>query len=93
MSQSATPLLVMDFQRGVADRYDETDVVARAAEALAAARVAGVPVVFVRVAFRPGHPEVSASNRSFAALRDARGLLEDHSAIHPALTPLPASRS
>jgi nicotinamidase-related amidase len=88
MTEPATALLVMDVQRGIADRYDETDVVERAAEAVAAAREAGVPVIFVRVAFRPGHPEISARNRTFAALRDAGGLLEDESAIHPALAPL-----
>jgi nicotinamidase-related amidase len=85
----STALLVMDVQRGVADRYGDTDVVDRAADAVGAARDAGVPVIFVRVAFRPGHPEVSARNRRFAALRDAGGLLEDDSAIHPALAALP----
>jgi nicotinamidase-related amidase len=85
----STALLVMDVQRGVADRYGDTGVVDRAADAVGAARDAGVPVIFVRVAFRPGHPEVSARNRRFAALRDAGGLLEDDSAIHPALAPLP----
>ena len=89
MTESTTALLVMDVQRGVADRYRETAVVDRAAEAVGAARGAGVPVIFVRVAFRRGHPEVSAGNRAFAALRDAGRLLEDDSAIDPALAPLP----
>jgi nicotinamidase-related amidase len=89
MTESSTALLVMDVQRGIADRYPDTDVVDRAAEAVAAARGAGVPVIFVRVAFRRGHPEVSARNRAFAGLRDAGGLLEDDSAIDPALAPLP----
>lgn len=89
MTESSTALLVMDVQRGIADRYHDSDVVDRAAEAVGAARGAGVPVIFVRVAFRRGHPEVSARNRAFAALRDAGGLLEDDSAIDPALAPLP----
>jgi nicotinamidase-related amidase len=87
MTEPATVLLVMDVQRGIADRYDETDVVDRAAAAVEAARGAGVPVIFVRVAFRPGHPEVSVRNRRFAALREGDALLEDDSAIHPALSP------
>src|SRR4051812_46972716 len=89
MPARATALLVMDFQREIVDRYPGTDVVDRAADAIGAARDAGVPVIFVRVAFRPGHPEVSARNRAFSALRDAGGLLEDDSPIHPALAPLP----
>jgi nicotinamidase-related amidase len=88
MTEQTTALLVMDVQRGIADRYPG-DVVDRAAEAVGAARDAGMPVIFVRVAFRPGHPEVSARNRTFAALHDAGGLLEDDAAIHPTLAPLP----
>jgi nicotinamidase-related amidase len=85
---TATALLVMDFQRGIADRYPGA-VVEQAATAVGAARDAGIPVVFVRVAFRPGHPEISARNRTFAALREAGGLLEDESSVHPALAPRP----
>jgi nicotinamidase-related amidase len=88
LTESSTVLLVMDVQRGVADRHPG-DVVERAAEAVGAARDAGLPVIFVRVAFRPGHPEISPRNRTFAALREAGGLLEDDSPIHPALAPLP----
>jgi nicotinamidase-related amidase len=88
MTDSTAVLLVMDVQRGIADRHPG-DVVERAAEAVAAAREAGVPVIFVRVAFRPGHPEISPRNRTFAAAREAGGLLEDDTTIHPALAPLP----
>jgi nicotinamidase-related amidase len=88
MAESTTVLLVMDVQRGIADRYPG-EVVDRAAEALRAARDAGLPVMFVRVAFRPGHPEVSPRSRTFAALRDAGGMLEEDTTIHPALAPLP----
>jgi nicotinamidase-related amidase len=78
-------LLVMDFQAGVVERLASPDVLARAAEATRAARAAGVPVIFVRVAFRAGHPEVAAGNRAFSALRDAGRMLEYGVAIHPAL--------
>jgi nicotinamidase-related amidase len=89
MTESTTALLVMDVQRGIADRHPG-DVVDRAAEAVRAARDAGMVVIFVRVAFRPGHPEVSRHNRTFAALREAAGaMLEDDTVIHPALAPLP----
>lgn len=63
-------LLVMDFQAGVVARFSGTEVVATARTAVDAARAHGVPVVFVRVGFREGSPEVSARNKSFAAVAD-----------------------
>jgi nicotinamidase-related amidase len=44
-----------------------------AGRAVAAARAAEVPVLFVRVAFRPGYPEAAASNASFSALAEHAG--------------------
>lgn len=89
----ATALLVMDVQQGIVDRYPEAGpVLDRLASALAAARHAGVAVVFVRVAFREGHPEVSPRNRSFAALtREGGRFTEDGpgTVLHPSLAPRP----
>jgi nicotinamidase-related amidase len=64
-------LLVMDYQAEIVTRYDAAACVARTAAALAAARVGGILVVFVRVGFRPGFPEVSPRNRSFSAAKRA----------------------
>lgn len=83
----ADALLVMDVQEGIADRFAQSEVLERAADAVAAARGHGVPVLFVRVAFRDGHPEVSPSNRSFTALRERGGMLEADARIHPAVAP------
>jgi nicotinamidase-related amidase len=78
----------MDVQRSIVERYDQDGVVLRIAQALAAARAAAVPAIFVRVAFRAGHPEISSHNRSFAALRDGGRLLDDEStAIDPRVAP------
>jgi nicotinamidase-related amidase len=83
-----TALLVMDFQRSIVERYDSAAALEAARGAVDAARSAGIPVLFVRVAFRDGFPEVAATNRAFAALRD-RGTsgTEQHeqTRIHPAL--------
>jgi nicotinamidase-related amidase len=81
-----TALLVMDMQNGIVERFGDA-VLEPAARAIAAARGAGVTVVYVRVAFRAGHPEISPRNRTFAALRDAGALGQDEAAtaIHPAL--------
>lgn len=87
-----TALLVMDVQRGIVERFGGDDgLLDRTAEAIAAARAHGVPVIYVRVAFRAGAPEVSPRNRAFAALRDAGGMDEtgEATAIHPAVAPQP----
>jgi nicotinamidase-related amidase len=67
-SMTATALLIMDVQQGVVERYAHDDYLARLATAIAAARRAGVTVIYVTVAFRPGYPEVSERNKSFAAI-------------------------
>jgi len=68
-----TALLLMDFQNGIAGRPGFEPVVEQAEKALDAARAAGLPVIFVRVAFRPGYPEIAASNLSFGAAKARAG--------------------
>ncbi|MCL1869309.1 MAG: cysteine hydrolase [Promicromonosporaceae bacterium] len=65
-------LLVMDFQADIVARLGSPDVVAAAGTAVDAARAAGLPVLWVRVAFRAGYPEVSQRNRAFSQA-SARG--------------------
>jgi nicotinamidase-related amidase len=86
----ATVLLVMDVQRGVVERFaTDPGYLQRLAGAIAAARAAAVPVVYVTVGFRPGHPEISTRNRTFSALAAAGGFVEGSPAaeIHPAVAP------
>lgn len=91
MSGSRTVLLLMDFQHGVVGSLGSPDVVAAADRAAKAARSAGIPVMFVRVGFRPGYPEVAESNASFSVLSAQGGDVyrEDHPAtqVHASLTP------
>jgi nicotinamidase-related amidase len=85
-----TALLVMDVQRVIVERFADDDVLERVAAAIAAARESAIRVIYVRVAFRRGHPEVSSRNRTFAAVRDAGGLIDDEAAAIPdAVAPLP----
>jgi nicotinamidase-related amidase len=60
-------LLVMDYQVGIVDTYcgDDPTLVERMAATARSARRAAVPVVYVRVAFRPGYPELHPANRNF----------------------------
>lgn len=80
-------LLVMDVQRGLVDAMGAGDLVVRLAGAVEAARAAGIPVVFVRVAFRPSHVEVSGRNAAFTGAA-ASGLFDDGTGateVHPGL--------
>lgn len=86
-------LLIMDVQNGIVDRYSDASasLLAALATATTAAHSAGVPVILVRVAFRPGSPEISGRNRTFSAIAAVGGMGDDDPAtqIHPAVTPQP----
>ena len=85
-------LLVMDVQRGIVDRFaDDDSYLERLSGAIAAARANAVPVVYVVVAFRAGHPEISPLNRTFAAAAAAGAYTEGSAGteIHPAIAPGP----
>ncbi|MGA5700574.1 cysteine hydrolase family protein [Peterkaempfera bronchialis] len=87
MTNSA--LLVMDVQKAITDRIPDPDYTPRLARAVAAARSAGVPVVFVVIGFRPGHPETKSSPL-FSALPDGAFTDGDpEAAIHPDVAPRP----
>jgi nicotinamidase-related amidase len=86
----ATVLLVMDVQRGIVERFaDDPGYLQRLSEAITAARAAAIPVVYVTIGFRPGHPEISARNRTFSAIagsgRFVAGTVQAE--IHPAVAP------
>lgn len=83
-------LLVMDVQVGVMARYPGTErLLEPVARALAAARDKNIPVIFVRVAFRPGYPDVNPSNRVFTTMTQTAGdrfaLGNPATELHPSL--------
>ena len=84
-------LLLMDFQHGIVERLGSPSVVDAADRAAKAARAAGIPVMFVRVAFRPGYPEAAVSNVAFTAIAAQAGdaMTQDHpyTQVHAALAP------
>jgi nicotinamidase-related amidase len=88
MSNSA--LLVMDVQKSVVERFPDEGYLARLGNAIETARAANVPVIYVVVGFRDGHPEIHPRNKSFSAL-PATMLTEGDpgSAIHPDVAPRP----
>lgn len=89
---SRTALLVMDVQVGIVERFGrDHDYLGRMASAIEAARAASIPVVYVRVAFRLGLPEVSPRNKGFSAIaRTAQtgfGADDESTQVHPAIAP------
>jgi nicotinamidase-related amidase len=88
---SRSVLLLMDFQHGIVESLGNPSVVEAADRAVKAARAAGIPVMFVRVAFRPGYPEAAESNVAFSALTAQAGdaMTQDHpnTQVHASLAP------
>jgi nicotinamidase-related amidase len=83
-------LLVMDYQVDTLTRFmtaaQSADAIVRVPDLIATARDAGMMVIHVVVAFRPGHPEVSSRNLVFSWLK-TNGLAvagSEGAAIHPA---------
>jgi nicotinamidase-related amidase len=58
----------MDFQEGVVARLENAGVLVAARRAIEAAHDRDIKVIFVRVAFRDGYPEISPANQTFAAI-------------------------
>jgi nicotinamidase-related amidase len=87
----ASALLVMDVQQDIVDRFPDPAYLPRLRRAIDAARAAGIPVVYVAIGFRAGHPEVSTRNKSFRAVR-RNGAFADGdpgTRIHPDVAPQP----
>lgn len=85
----------MDFQNVILNNYLAADqaarVLATTADLIDAARKARLPVIYVMVAFRPGHPEISPRNRLFSIVKE-HGLFARDGAdtgIHAAIAPTP----
>lgn len=91
-------LLVMDVQRGIVERFGEdADYLPRLRRAIDAARAAEIPVIYVVIGFRKGHPEISPRNMTFSQIAAnglagaAGGFAEGDPAaeIHPDVAPAP----
>jgi nicotinamidase-related amidase len=92
MPANHSALLVMDVQNGIVQRFAEkSEVIAPFQRAVNAARQAGIPVIFVRVAFRDGYPEVSAMNKSFSTIagRGSMTISDASTQIHDSVAPRP----
>jgi nicotinamidase-related amidase len=90
MDARRTALLVMDAQVGIVERLGSPELLERLAAACQAARAAAVRVIYVKVAFRQGYPEVSPRNRSFSRISGSGAFTGGPDGeIHPAVAPEP----
>jgi nicotinamidase-related amidase len=81
-------LLVMDVQRSIVDRFaSDADYLPRLGGAIGTARSAGLDVLYVVVGFRPGHPEISARNKTFGAIAAGGGFSAEGAQVHPEVAP------
>lgn len=88
MANSA--LLVMDVQRHMVDVADDgSGYLPRLRTAMDGARAAGIPVIYVVIALRPGDPEVSTRNRVLTVAARAGLFAEGDpgTEIHPDVAP------
>jgi nicotinamidase-related amidase len=82
-------LLVMDYQVDSLTKFmtaaQSADAIAYVPELIATARSAGMMVIHVVVAFRPGHPDLSPRNPVFSVVKANRMLMagSEGAAIHP----------
>src|SRR5260370_17017411 len=82
-------LVVMDYQVDALTKFmtaaQSADAIACVPELIATARDAGMMVIHVVVAFRPGHPELSPRNTVFSVVK-ANGMLlagREPAPLHP----------
>jgi nicotinamidase-related amidase len=84
-----TALLIMDVQHGIVERIGSETLLARLTEATSAARKAHVRVIYVKVGFREGYPEISARSPTFASVAESESFIEGRASsdIHEAIAP------
>lgn len=83
-----TALIIGDIQNGIVANFgNDTELLARIRRTVDAARDAGLTIIFVRVGFRAGHPDISPANQMWSGVAQAGVMLEDDAstALHEAL--------
>lgn len=83
-------LLVMDLQNGTVSRMAENpEILKPFQKAIEAARKNNIPVIFVRVGFSEGYPEVSPQNKVFSAISKYGGMTvyDTSTQIHESVQP------
>ena len=88
MDRERNALLIMDVQPEIVARLDDDGLLQRVAAAARAARSAGIRVIYVKVGFREGYPEIGRSSPTFSRVASLGGFIEGQSStVHPAVAP------
>lgn len=83
-------LLIMDLQNGIASRFPEEELLPFQ-KAIETARKKDIPVIYVRIAFREGYPELNPRNNMAARISQYGGMTTSDIAtqIHESVKPEP----
>jgi nicotinamidase-related amidase len=90
MNSPQTALLIMDVQPGILERVEDPQLTQRLTRAASKARAAGVRVIYVKIGFREGYPEVSPNSPMFSRIAEMGGFIDGVSSeVHEAVAPQP----
>ncbi|RFS21816.1 cysteine hydrolase [Chitinophaga silvatica] len=87
-----TALLIMDIQQPMIETYkDAPALLENLQQLIAAARKSDIPVIYVRLAFRPGYPEINPANETFGMISKSGAFVEGTPTadFHPSIAPQP----
>lgn len=91
LDRQHTALLIMDYQNAMVSNVTAKypGLLDKTAAVLAAARAAGLTIIYIVVNFREGYPEVGSRNPAFASIRGSGRLLAGNpdAEMHPQVAP------
>jgi nicotinamidase-related amidase len=89
---SNTVLLVMDIQSAMMGYLtDPEPLLTKVEKAIQSARSAGIPVIYVTLSFRKGHPEIHHEHQRFGGLKQSKEMFtaaHEGTIIHPSIAAL-----
>ena len=80
-----TALLILDIQNGIVSQFNNTTtILSKISNLINAARQNHIFVIFVRVGFDKGYPEINPQNKFFSAIPalDRMTILDKETQIH-----------
>ena len=97
VNAKGTALILLDFQdsvifgvpnAGIPGLPHAEALLSRVADLRAACRIRSILTIHVRVAFRPGHPEISLHNQQFAPVKAGQAMLDGSPETKLAIEPV-----
>ena len=85
-----TALLILDIQNGIVSQFSNAaTILSSISKLIDAARQNHIPVIFVRVGFDKGYPEINLQNKFFSAIPNRGGMtiFDKGTQIHESISP------